>query len=135
MYTYASGLERDSPRFASPGDFFVYVAFLWAMITVSWLQSSFLLPLALHHCSFFSQEKRMAQCLCTSHFCPPSQRLAEAVPGREEDYPCISCNSIIRIQSIRVACGVGMVGEPYNNSQACQNTCASGGPGALHTPI
>lgn len=37
----------------------------------------------------------------TSHICPPSHHLAEAVPGDEEDYPCISRRPVIRKQSLR----------------------------------
>ncbi|KAL2419794.1 hypothetical protein ABEF95_003045 [Exophiala dermatitidis] len=32
MYTYASGLELNSPRFTQPGDFFTYVAFVSSVI-------------------------------------------------------------------------------------------------------
>lgn len=35
VFTYGSGLERDSPRFTEIGSFFVYVAFVMALIVVS----------------------------------------------------------------------------------------------------
>lgn len=34
VYTYASGLELNSPRFTQPGDFFTYVAFVATVILV-----------------------------------------------------------------------------------------------------
>ncbi|PGH29486.1 derlin-2/3 [[Emmonsia] crescens] len=73
MYKYGSGLERDSPRFTVPGDFFTYVIFVGTVIV--------------------------------------PYNLAEAVPGREEDYPYISCSPVIRkTYYLWAACGVGMVG-------------------------
>jgi len=35
LYQYGSGLERESPRFSQPGDFFVYTAFVGSVIVVS----------------------------------------------------------------------------------------------------
>jgi hypothetical protein len=35
VFTYASGLELNSPRFTQPGDFFTYVFFVAATILVS----------------------------------------------------------------------------------------------------
>ncbi|KAI9714734.1 MAG: hypothetical protein M1820_000023 [Bogoriella megaspora] len=32
LFTYGSSLERDSPRFNQPGDFFTYLTFIWAVI-------------------------------------------------------------------------------------------------------
>jgi hypothetical protein len=34
-YQYGSGLERESPRFSQPGDFFTYTAFCATVIVVS----------------------------------------------------------------------------------------------------
>jgi hypothetical protein len=34
-YTYASGLELNSPRFSQPGDFFTYVVFVATTLLVS----------------------------------------------------------------------------------------------------
>ncbi|PTU17722.1 hypothetical protein P175DRAFT_0535469 [Aspergillus ochraceoroseus IBT 24754] len=60
MYTYASKLETGSPRFTAPGDFFTYVVFVASVI------------------------------MTPRNICPPSHILAEAVPGNEEDHPCIA---------------------------------------------
>lgn len=35
VWTYATGLELNSPRFSQPGDFFMYVAFVTSIILVS----------------------------------------------------------------------------------------------------
>ncbi|KAK2797993.1 hypothetical protein FQN50_008989 [Emmonsiellopsis sp. PD_5] len=35
LYKYASGLERDSPRFPVPGDFFIYIVFVGTVIMLS----------------------------------------------------------------------------------------------------
>jgi Derlin-2/3 len=80
VFTYASGLELNSPRFTQPGDFFTYVVFVATAVLVSDLPSS-------HFPQVVSR---------TSHICPPRLFLAEAVPGNEEDYPCGTCRSIIR---------------------------------------
>ena len=100
VFTYASGLELNSPRFSQPGDFFTYVAFVATIILVG-PASSFLRhpsrpllsPLLLLHLPFL-----------------PAQRLvAESVPGLEEDYPCGTYGSIIRNINLGSICGVGMV--------------------------
>ena len=41
-------------------------------------------------------------------YLPAQSPLAAAVPGDEEDYPCISRGSVIRNQSIGSTCGVSM---------------------------
>lgn len=56
--------------------------------------------------------------------CPPSHLLAEAVPGNEEDHPCILLRSVIRNQSKGPVCGAGMVevlfeNEPTRSSEIC----------------
>jgi len=35
LYQYGSGLERESPRFSQPGDFFVYTAFVGSVIVAT----------------------------------------------------------------------------------------------------
>lgn len=64
---------------------------------------------------------------CTSHICPPSHPLAEAVPGTEEDYPCISRRSVIRNQSKGPACGVGMVRVLFENKPTRSSKFVYGG--------
>ncbi|KAF2128330.1 hypothetical protein P153DRAFT_341906 [Dothidotthia symphoricarpi CBS 119687] len=84
LYQYGSAIERESTRFAQPGDFFVYTAFVGTVIAVS--PSAYMRVLLLS--------------------------LAEAIPGIEEEYPCTSCGSVIRIiQKGLVRC-VSMVGLP-----------------------
>ena len=42
LYQYGSSIERESPRFSQPGDFFVYTLFVGSVIAVSTcMQSSF----------------------------------------------------------------------------------------------
>ncbi|KGY14902.1 hypothetical protein PABG_12177 [Paracoccidioides brasiliensis Pb03] len=49
LYRYGSGLERDSPRFSLPGDFFTYVVFVSTviMLTAGLLLKSFIFTSAL----------------------------------------------------------------------------------------
>lgn len=72
-------------------------------------------------------------CIRTSHICPPSQILAAAVPGDEEDYPCISRWPVIRNQSLRafVRCERGE--SDIESSLRNLRTCAPGGFCFLHT--
>ena len=56
VYNYGSQLEKDSPRFNQPGDFFVYIAFVSVVILVSRSPALSLL----------------VQRLRTSHICPHS---------------------------------------------------------------
>ncbi|QDS70080.1 hypothetical protein FKW77_004786 [Venturia effusa] len=60
LFTYGSGLERDSPRFTEIGSFFVYVAFVMAMIVALCGQLLggyvFLQPLILAFAYTFSQD-------------------------------------------------------------------------------
>lgn len=35
VWTYSNSLEKESPRFSQPGDFFVYIVFLGVFILVS----------------------------------------------------------------------------------------------------
>lgn len=99
--TYSNGLETESSRFSQPGDFFTYIIFLGLTILVRF---SSLFPSAclLLPCSLSSTpHPSPSYCQHTSHICPPSHHLAEAVPGDEGDHPCISCGPIIRNQSLR----------------------------------
>ena len=36
VWTYGTGLELNSPRFAQPGDFLTYIVFIATVILVSW---------------------------------------------------------------------------------------------------
>ncbi|GKZ18715.1 hypothetical protein AbraCBS73388_001939 [Aspergillus brasiliensis] len=84
MFTYGSRLETESPRFSAPGDFFTYVFFVASIIMSPRnldLRPNSLLLL------FFSS------LFVTSYICPPSAASAEAVPGNEEDRPCIPYSS------------------------------------------
>ncbi|KAF3042178.1 hypothetical protein E8E12_008621 [Didymella heteroderae] len=63
LYQYGSALERESSRFAQPGDFFVYTMFVGSVIVQS----------------------------ITSDYLPTQlESMAEVVPGTEEEYPCTS---------------------------------------------
>lgn len=104
VYHYGSSLETGSTRFSQPGDFFVYLIFVACTILVS---GSLYPELPAEPCfvcfSFLFS--------ITSHICPPSHTLAEAVPGSEEDYPCIPCSTVFA-KSFGAACVVGVVGLP-----------------------
>lgn len=104
VYHYGTSLETGSARFSQPGDFFIYLIFVGSVIMVSGLldpgvsvlgRAVFSFSLPFHF---------------TSHICPPSLILAEAVPGSEEDYPCISCSTALFAILNGAACGVGTVG-------------------------
>ena len=101
VWTYSSGLETESSRFSQPGDFFTYIIFLGIAILVRFsnLYPSACLLLPFHY--FLHHILLLHVCQHTSHICPPSHHLAEAVPGDEGDHPCISCRPIIRNQSLR----------------------------------
>ena len=107
VWQYSSGLELESSRFSQPGDFFVYIIFLGLVILVC---KNFLLLMKLStFAAYFSF------CFGTSYICPPSlMYLAEAVPGTEEDHPCISHLPIIR--------------NPYKRAYV---RCRHGGKGQL----
>lgn len=96
VYTYSSQLEVNSSRFNQPGDFFVYVVFLFAVILVScvaclqYLFDIFIIIDSYSKCQF---------CLLVLPLLTLSEHLrafdprisarpailAEAVPGNEED--------------------------------------------------
>jgi Derlin-2/3 len=130
-YQYGSGLERESSRFTQPGDFFTYTAFCASIIVVS-SYVSFALCFAtcglhrLHVCN-------VHQFRITSKYLPAQPTiLAEAVPGIEEEYPCTSRSSVIRIiQKGLVWCcergGIAII------DSFCGLTIPLGGFGSLHT--
>ena len=90
-------LETGSPRFSSPGAFFTYVLFVCTVIVVSYRFLFFFLLSSLE----------------TSHICPPSVNLAEAVPGSEEDHRLHLMQHIIRFNPFTVfVCVGGMLGMP-----------------------
>ena len=107
VWTYSSGLEKESGRFTQPGDFFTYILFLGVVILVR----SSLIPRSPMPHLFPLCTSILYNLLQTSQICPPSHTLAAAVPGVEEDYPCISRSPIIRNQSYKlgacVLCGHG----------------------------
>lgn len=91
VYTYGIGLEHDAPRFTAPGDFLVYVLFVATFILVSHRVVRPAVPLSTrdyHAKGSTSQDSVYRQ--SPRIICPPSLILAEAVPGNEEDHPCIS---------------------------------------------
>lgn len=100
VFTYASGLELNSPRFTQPGDFFIYVVFIASVVWVSLPRVPFPLPIS----NFFP-----APALEHLAYLPAQPFLAEAVPGTEEDYPCGAYSSIFRKTVKRTVCGAGMV--------------------------
>lgn len=67
------------------------------------------------------------------NICPLSPTLAEAVPGNEEDYPCISYWSVIRIQSKGLIRGVGMVEALFENKPIRSFCIVYGGWNLLQT--
>ena len=97
VWTYSTGLEKGSGRFSQPGDYFTYIMFIGTIILVCHFyisKKSTLFPYVdVALLSLFRITKE------TSHICPPSHHLAEAVPKDEEDYPRISRGPIIRNQT------------------------------------
>lgn len=87
MYTYGSNLEMNAPRLNAPGDFLTYVLFVSTVILVSYLVPhgtfstpfSFIIP-------FISK---------TLAYLPAQPTMTEAVPGSEEDHPCISYSPLL----------------------------------------
>jgi len=131
LYQYGSSIERESPRFKDPGDFFVYTLFLGSVIVVS------------THCThaYIASSIASTQLSATSrlrsksppHICPPSLLfLAEAVPGTEEEYPCTSCGSVIRNHIKGLVWCVGMVGLSLEKALRMLSI-SQGGVGSLHT--
>lgn len=81
LYQYGSALERESSRFAQPGDFFVYTMFVGSVIVVSICLSHIF---AMHSVDLWQQS-------ITSDYLPTQlESMAEVVPGTEEEYPCTS---------------------------------------------
>jgi hypothetical protein len=135
VYTYSSRLEVGSPRFSTPGSFFIYVLFVALIIMVSpdyldfpdriYLPHKFTL-LSLSWC--FIGPHSIFHTLQTSHICPPSPILAEAVPGNEEDYPCIAYGTYFLILIGPCTCRLGGT----TSEIACVMNVYAGGFGALH---
>ena len=105
VYLYSSSLEIASPRFTQPEDFFTYLVFVASVILVS---DSLYLELF--------QKSRICFLSCFLLFfyttpriiCPPSLNIAEAVPGSEEDYPCIPCSTAFaKSKWYCMRCGIG----------------------------
>jgi len=90
FWTYATGLELNSPRFTQPGDFCTYVIFVATTILVSCP------TLHIVH-------------LHTSHNLPGQTIMSDTVPGNEGDYPYVSCRPSFAYHSRSVR-GIGMVG-------------------------
>lgn len=96
VFTYGSALETNSPRLNGPGDFFIYVFFVATVILVSHRAHPIQMRNRIGLGQYFSFASRTRHRLFIFLFfkpriiCPPSRKLAEAVPGTEEDHPCIS---------------------------------------------
>ena len=92
VWTYSSGLEKDSTRFSQPGDFLTYIVFLGAFILVSGFEVLFHSPpcAVIFPSSFFVIFSRVRRIIMNLLYLPAQPPpLAEAVPGKEEYYPCI----------------------------------------------
>lgn len=84
LYQYGSAIERESSRFAQPGDFFVYTMFVGSVIVVS-------ICLLAHVCSAHYPSVDLWQQSITSDYLRTRlDSMAEVLPGTEEEYPCIS---------------------------------------------
>lgn len=119
VWTYSTALEKESPRFSRPGDFFTYIVFLEVFILVrrEFSYGFLSLPKSLFVISFRGD-------ITPRIICPPSHVLAEAVPGNEEDHPCILRRSVIRDQSKGPMYGAGLVevlfeNKPTRSSEIC----------------
>lgn len=99
LYQYGSALERESSRFAQPGDFFVYTMFVGSVIVVSICLSH---TFALHSVDLWQQS-------ITSDYLPTQlESMAEVVPGTEEEYPCTShCPSFAKYLRAVAVCRHG----------------------------
>lgn len=81
VFTYASQLETTASRFSQPGDFFIYLVFVCAVILVS--RPLYCCPaIILSIVPPFPLHKK------TSYICPVSPHIAVTVPENEGDYPC-----------------------------------------------
>ena len=130
LYQYGSSIERESPRFKDPGDFFVYTLFLGSVIVVSThCTHAYIASIASTQLSATSRLRSKSP----PHICPPSLLfLAEAVPGTEEEYPCTSCGSVIRNHIKGLVWCVGMVGLSLEKALRMLSI-SQGGVGSLHT--
>ncbi|KAM5491337.1 hypothetical protein MaudMau93_001932 [Microsporum audouinii] len=115
LYSYASDIEVNSPRFSGPGDFVTYVIFVAIVILVSghpFLARREGFQHDQHFMSLLPPTSSLRLFIFEIHLLnlPAQPLLAAAVPEFEGDCPCTSCIPIIRKrQSIRDACGVGML--------------------------
>ena len=136
LYQYGSSIERESSRFAQPGDFFVYTLFVGSVIAVS---THLQLSRTPYHRNKHAHRTDTTVCDATTtvkhhliHLPAQPTNLAEAVPKIEEDHPCTSCSSVIRkIQKGLVWC-VGMVGLSLEKALRMLSI-SLGGVGSLHT--
>lgn len=88
VWTYSSGLERESTRFSQPGDFFTYIVFLGAFILVS--NSKYMLFPSPRFYIFPLIFSYVHEIIIHLAYLPAQPTpLAEAVPGNEGNYPCI----------------------------------------------
>lgn len=113
MYTYSSALEKGSPIFSKPGDFFTYIIFVGTIITVSHGVAGLDLLQIEHNHSMERTLMDLAFFLfvpITSHICPPSLLLAAAVPGTEEDHPYSLYSPSFASILFGAVSGAGMVG-------------------------
>lgn len=112
VFTYGNALETGSARFSSPGDFFTYVCFVATVIMVSLgmtrssrvLSNRIVLSLLYFH---FSTRRHLPCPRAPRIICPPSLELAEAVPGNEEDRPCIPYSASLTILKGCMRCRYG----------------------------
>ena len=81
LYQYGSALERESSRFAQPGDFLVYTMFVGSVIVVSVCLSHIF---ALHSVDLWQQS------ITSDYLRTWLDSMAEVLPGTEGEYPCTS---------------------------------------------
>lgn len=114
LYQYGSGLERESSRFTQPGDFFVYTVFVGGVIAVSTtcVLQLFSTSPSCRIDTLVCDPHNFDRVSTTSSICPPSLRLAVAVPETEEDHPCASRNPVIRTIQKGIVWCVSMVRVP-----------------------
>jgi len=90
LYTYGSALEMTSAAFSAPGDFFMYLLCVAAIILVR----CFIDP---HHPISSPRPGICVRSLPYLSICPNSPNsLIVAVPEDEEDHPCTVRATVIR---------------------------------------
>lgn len=116
MYKFGSALEKESPRFTGPGDFFTYVVFVGTFLLVSTGSSNpnriFQIDFSL---SFPSNVKSVYLVDWRNHlaFLPAQPHLAEAVPGERGRLP------LHPVQSLSANLGLYAVWVWWDTSIAC----------------